>query len=177
MNLMDNLPQAIYGDNLTMVELQEILSELMTQANIDLDNVINQFFLDTASTLLSRHEKIYGIEVNTQNSDQYRREAIRAKVVATSVPTKQNIKEAIESFIGVEVEIIEDIPSQHFTVKFVGQKGIPEDVELLRITIDTIKPAHVSYEYEFTWNTWKDVSNITWQEASQMTWNEIQTYE
>jgi len=172
MNLMDLLPD-YYKGNLTMEELQDILSTDMDNLATAFDKTINQCFVNTATDLLSRYEKIFGLQVDVSKSDEFRRERIRAKIRGTGTVTKQMIKDVASSYSNGEVEVIEDPANYSFKIKFVGTKGIPANMTDLTLTIQEIKPAHLAFEFEFTYNTWKDVEDMTWSEASIYTWNEL----
>lgn len=172
MNLMDLLPD-YYKGNLTMKELQDILSADMDNLATAFDKTINQCFVNTATDLLSRYEKIFGLQVDVSKSDEFRRERIRAKIRGTGTVTKQMIKDVASSYSNGEVEVIEDPANYSFKIKFVGTKGIPANMTDLTLTIQEIKPAHLAFEFEFTYNTWKDVEDMTWSEASIYTWNEL----
>lgn len=172
MNLMDMLPD-YYKSNLTMEELQDILSTDMDNLATAFDKTINQCFVNTATDLLSRYEKIFGLQVDVSKSDEFRRERIRAKIRGTGTVTKQMIKDVASSYSNGEVEVIEDPANYSFKIKFVGTKGIPANMTDLTLTIQEIKPAHLAFEFEFTYNTWKDVEDMTWSEASIYTWNEL----
>ncbi len=156
-----------------MEELQDILSTDMDNLATAFDKTINQCFVNTATDLLSRYEKIFGLQVDVSKSDEFRRERIRAKIRGTGTVTKQMIKDVASSYSNGEVEVIEDPANYSFKIKFVGTKGIPANMTDLTLTIQEIKPAHLAFEFEFTYNTWKDVEDMTWSEASIYTWNEL----
>lgn len=172
MNLMEHLP-SYYEGSKTMEELQEILTVKAEEAALKFQETVNQCFINTATALLSRYEKIYGIKVDVTKSDGFRRERILAKARGTGTVTKKMLAETASAYSNGEVEVIEDVENNHFTVKFVGTKGIPANMADLTLTIEEIKPAHLSFTFEYTYNTWKDVKNITWQEAKAYTWKEL----
>ncbi|WP_242952357.1 putative phage tail protein [Anaerocolumna xylanovorans] len=169
---MEYLPP-YYGGNKTMEELQRILTVKTEEAALKFEETVNQCFINTATALLSRYEKIYGITVDVTKSDGFRRERILAKARGTGTVTKKMLAETASAYSNGEVEVIEDVKNNYFTVKFVGTKGIPANMADLTLTIEEIKPAHLSFAFEYTYNTWKDVSNMTWQEAKAYTWKVI----
>ena len=172
MKLMEYLPD-YYKENETMESLQGILSEQMNGLESSLSTTMNECFINTASGLLSRYEKLYGLEVDVTKSDAFRRERIRAKVRGTGTVTKEMIAQTAKSYSNGEVEVIENNPNSSFVVKFVGTKGIPANMAGLTLTIDEIKPAHLSFTFEYTYNTWNDVKSMTWEEAGEYTWEEL----
>lgn len=158
-----------------MEELQSILSQQINKLTSNLNETIDQCFVNTATSLLSRYEKIYGIQVDVNKSDEFRRERIRAKIRGIGTVTKKMIKDTARSYSNGEVEVIEDPANYKFIIKFVGTKGIPANMADLTLTIEEIKPAHLSFEFVYTYNTWNDVSGMTWNEASAYTWEELRT--
>lgn len=179
MNLMELLPP-YYNGNLSMEKLQGILTEKINELANNLNETIDECFVNTASALLSRYEKIYGLEVDVSKSDEFRRERIRAKIRGTGTVTKQMIQEVAKSYSNGEVEVIEDNENYRFIIKFIGTKGIPANMADLRLTIEEIKPAHLTFEFEFTWLTWDEFDgyNKTWNEwdSLNLTWDEFEVY-
>lgn len=179
MNLMELLPD-YYRGNFTMEELQGILNIDINALANNFDETIDQCFVNTASSLLSRYEKIYGIEVDVSKSNSFRRERIRAKIRGTGTVTKQMIMDTAASYSNGEVEVIENFSDYSFRIKFVGTLGIPANMADLKLTIEEIKPAHLSFTFEFTYITWNEVEdyNYTWDEwnALNLTWNEFEVY-
>ena len=174
MELIDLLPD-YYRDNRTMEELQRILSADINKLVSNFKSTIDQCFVSTATSLLSRYEKIYGIQVDVIKSNELRRERIKAKIRGIGTVTKQMIEATARSYSNGEVEVIEYPDEYRFVVKFVGSKGIPANMADLTLTIEEIKPAHLAFEFEYTYNTWNDVAHMTWDEASVFTWDQLRT--
>jgi uncharacterized protein YmfQ (DUF2313 family) len=168
MNLMDLLPE-YYKGNHTMEELQGILSADINSRTIKFGETIDQCFINTATSLLSRYEEIYGIQVDIGKSDEFRRERIRAKIRGTGTVTKQMIKDTAASYSNGEVEVIEDPANNSFIVKFVGTIGMPLNMSDLTITIEEIKPAHLSYTFEYVYNTHQTLQGFTHAELGAYT--------
>lgn len=172
MDLMEYLP-SYYKGNKTMEELQSILTNRAEETASKFQETVDQCFIGTATALLSRYEKVYGLTVDVTKSDGFRRERLLAKARGTGTVTKKMLEETARAYSNGEVKVIEDIENNSFTVKFVGTKGIPANMADLTLTIEEIKPAHLSFTFEYTYNTWKDVSNMKWQEAEAYTWGEL----
>ncbi|QEK13588.1 DUF2313 domain-containing protein [Crassaminicella thermophila] len=156
--------------NITDVENSEI-----QQFKTSLDNTLNQFFVDLADTSLDRWEKELGIPVNSSKPDEYRRSVIKSKLRGQGTITVNLIKNVSESYSNGEVEVIEDNPNYSFTIKFVGTRGIPPNLDDLKSAIEEIKPAHLAVEYEFTYTVWSEVKNITWNDVKTGTWDDLKT--
>lgn len=174
MDLMNLLP-AVYDENLTMKELQEILSADINNLAVWFEKTIDQCFVNTATDLLSRYEKIYGLSVDATKTDTFRRERILAKVRGTGTVTKQMIIDTAKAYSGGDVEVIEDPATYSFIVKFVGTTGIPANMGDLTLTIEEIKPAHLSFTFEYTYRTWSEVSGNLWGDVATKTWYQLAT--
>lgn len=174
MDLMTLLPD-YYGENETMIRLQSILSEETEKLDTGLSQTISECFVSTASTMLSRYEKLYGLEVDASKSDAFRRERIKAKIAGAGTTTKQMIINTAKSYSNGEVEVFEDNANSRFTIKFVGILGIPGNLADLKLTIDEIKPAHLAVTYEYVYNTWTNLSALTWKQAIAYKWEQIRT--
>lgn len=125
-------------------EIQEFIKNL--------ENTFNQFFIDTADFSLERWEKELGIPVNNNKPNDYRRSAIKSKLKGSGTITVNLIKNVCQSYSNGEVDIIEDTPNMRFTVKFTGVKGAPPNLDDLQRALEEIKPAHLAFEFEFTYN-------------------------
>ncbi|WP_367567740.1 putative phage tail protein [Lacrimispora sp.] len=174
MDLMTLLPN-YYDKNDTMIKLQEILSAETENLDIGLSQTISECFVSTASAMLSRYEKLYGLEVDVSKSNSFRRERIKAKIAGAGTTTKQMVIDTARSYSNGEVEVIEDNENSRFTIKFVGTLGIPGNMADLKLTIEEIKPAHLAVTYEYVYNTWGNISALTWEQTGAYTWEQIRT--
>lgn len=172
MELIKLLP-SYYDSNETMQLLQNLFSEETDNLEASLSSAISECFIQTASALLTRYEQIFALEVNISKTDAFRRERIMAKISGAGTTTKKMIQDVSSRYSNGEVEVIEDNEHNRFTVKFVGTVGIPENMPDLRITIEEIKPAHLEVIYEYIYNVWDDLNQLTWVQASLHTWDEI----
>jgi len=171
-NTMNLLP-FIYEDNVTMKDLQAILSTDITEMASAFDETIDECFVNTASSLLSRYENLYGLNVDITKNDSFRRERIRAKLIGVGTVTKQMIKETAASYSNGEVEVIEDPAYSRFIVKFVGTLGIPSNMADLTLTIEEIKPAHLDFDFEYVFTTNKVLSAFTHTKLSAYTHEQL----
>lgn len=179
LDLMALLPPP-YEDNVTMTELQSILSADVAEMIANIGAAIDECFAGTASGLLSRYESIYGIPTNVSLSDAFRREIIRAKLRGVGTVTRQLMIDTAASYSNGTVEVTEYPAESRFVVKFTGALGIPANIDGLTNTINEIKPAHLAFSYEYTYTTWAQLEgyNHTWAEweAKNLTWAELEVY-
>ena len=174
MELIKLLPD-YYEENVIMQTLQKILSDETDKMDEEMWSAIDECTVMTASEMLGRYEKIYGLGTEAEKTDRFRKERISAKISGTGTTTKAMIEDTASRYSNGEVEVIEDNANSKFTIKFVGTLGIPGNMDDLKMTIEEIKPAHLMVDYEYVYNTWNDVRALTWNQAASYTWEEIRT--
>ena len=145
----------------------------------EIDDILKQHFIDTATWGLTYWEKEYGIPTNLNHSYEERREVVKAKKRGKGTCTKSLIKNVAEAFSGGECKVIENTAPYTFTIQFVSVKGIPKNLDGLRNAIDDIKPAHLIFDFKYTYTSWGylDSKNLSWQNAEALTWEELEIYE
>jgi uncharacterized protein YmfQ (DUF2313 family) len=177
MDLMTLLPNYYIG-NSSMQKLQNILSEDINSLEDGISKAIDECYVKTASKLLDRYEKIYGIKIDLSKSDIVRREKIKAKMTGTGTFTKQMLLNYLLSFAGGKAEIIEQSQNYKFRIKFNDYYRVPDSSSISEIyaITDELKPAHLAYDHTFTYDFWGNLDNtITWSETT--TWDALRTYE
>lgn len=176
-DLMKYLPW-YYQNSDVMRTIQDSNSLEIGKLKYNIDDSINQLFIDTATWGLDRLERIFNIETDINKSYEDRREILKAKLRGTGTVTKQMIKNVAQAFSGGEVEVIEDNANCNFIIKFIGIKGIPKNMQGLINAIEEIKPAHLGYSFSYTYTTWDFIKNkLTWNQSKEKTWGELKVYE
>lgn len=144
------------------------------QAEVDLLNnniqdLINNLFVETATWSLETWEKEYNIPIDLEDTLENRRARILARMVSKGQPfTKETIEAISNQFTNGDVEVIEHLEEDYFIVKFISTMGIPQKIKDVYDAINEIKASWLDVEYEFKYNTVYDVR--------QFTANEIQKY-
>lgn len=143
-----------------------------------LEVVERNMFLDTAIELLYIYERDLGIKnIDSLKYDQ-RREQIRArKRAAFEQTTEETIKSVAVAFSNGEVEVNETTTPGLYEIKFVGTKGVPDNIEGLKEALDIVIPAHLGLEYTYTFNAWDFVSQQTWNDVSMKSWDSLRVWE
>lgn len=161
---------AYYQDSIVINNINNTNAIELNSLNTKIENVLNQFFANTADTSLERWEKDLGLEVINNYDTSYRRSKILSRLRGKGTTTIAMIKNVAESFQNGEVNVIEDNANYSFTIKFVGIKGIPPNIEDVYKSIEEIKPAHLAVNYEFRYATWNELSTYDESNLYKYTW-------
>ncbi|MFT8350073.1 YmfQ family protein [Clostridium saccharoperbutylacetonicum] len=147
--------------------------------NYSISDLSKQCFIDTATWGLLYWEDEYGIETNLSLSYEQRREILKAKKRGQGTTTKAMLKNAAEAFSGGEVSIIEDNENYLFVIQFVGVKGIPQNMQAFMNMLEDIKPAHLTYNFKYTYTIWNFImeKKLNWNNIKTKNWEELKIYE
>ena len=165
-NINNNYDNAITKPIIDALEIEDsILFE-------NVEDLKNQFFVDSATYGLDNWEKMLGISKN--NFDyQTRRENIKAKMRSRGTTSIEVIKNICEAYSYGEVEIVVNHSDYSFEINFIGSIGVPKAFAELDKTVNEIKPAHLAHSYKFNYNTHSDISSYTHEQLANYTHDEI----
>ena len=149
------------------------------QAEVDLLNnniqdLIDNLFVETATWSLENWEKKYNIPIDLDDTLENRRSRILARMVSKGQPfTKETIEAIANQFTNGSVEVIEHLEDDYFTVKFVSTKGIPPKIQDVYDAINEVKASWLDIDYEFKYNTVGYIKEFTVGEISKYTVGEV----
>ena len=147
-----------------------------TEQNLEI--VERNYFVSTAIEALSIYERDIGIKTVANLNYQQRREQIIARNIATFGQTvEETIKAVAAAFSNGEVDINKTEVPGVYEIKFVGTRGVPDNIKGLKESIEIIAPGHLQFDYTFIFNAWSFLRDKTWGGVSNMTWNELKTWE
>ena len=170
MSLINKLP-SFYENDITK-PIQNSITVEANSINNEVENTLNQFFVDSATFGLDKWEKMLGISKN--NFDiRTRRENIKAKMRSRGATSIEVIKNICEAYSNGEVDIVVDHTDYSFEIHFVGSIGIPQAFAELDKTIEEIKPCHLAHSYKFRYNNHEYLSKYTHEELGQYTHDEL----
>ena len=181
MNVLDKLTERelVPGYHLACAQSRALI-ETLTDASLDakaaLEDVMDQFFVETATWGL--WEQQVGIETDHSLSQADRRAAIKQSLVASGNTTAEMVRQLAEAITGYEARVIVN-QDYSFSLEFLGEKNelADIDVEGLRSVVEQIKPAHLRFVISGV--TWGDIESVglTWQyfETNKMTWAEFES--
>ncbi|WP_128893606.1 putative phage tail protein [Longirhabdus pacifica] len=165
---------ASIADNIMYVEAEEFF-----KLNDERKEVLDQFFVDTATWGLNNWERVCGLEINTNLSIEERRSVIKSKLRGFGTVNIQLIKKVVEPYAG-EIEVEDAADRYTIVITFVGERGTPVQLENMKASLLDIIPAHLAMEFVFTYLTWDELDNYlwTWDELDQkdITWKEFEIY-
>ena len=166
MSLINKLPY--FYDNDITKPIQNSFTVEADLINDEVENTLEQFFVDSATYGLDYWEMMLGISKN--NFDiQTRRENIKAKMRSRGTTSIEVIKNICEAYSNGEVDIIVNHNDYSFIIKFVGSIGIPQAFDELDKTINEIKPCHLAHSYKFNYITNKQLKDYTHSQLSAYT--------
>ena len=129
-----------------MADLLQAEEAEINQAQRTIDAMAAQLAVGTSTFLLPRHERIFGLPVNTGEGLEMRRARVLARLNTRGVTTVQAIRELVQIITGREGEVTEHFADYAFsvTVRLLFPDATKDLGELIR-QIDEIKPAHLVY--------------------------------
>ncbi|MEK3768504.1 putative phage tail protein [Paenibacillus sp. FSL R5-0887] len=174
-DLMKYLPPYYKGIQ-EIEELQQSLGIEIYGLTTRVQEVLDQAYVETATWSLARWEAELGLSSDPSKSYVSRREMVKAKRRGTGTTTPEMIQRTASAFAGGEVSV-EEVPGEYrFIVRFIGILGIPPNMAGLFQILDEIKPAHLAYEFAYTYTYWDSLKTITWNTAGTGTWNDLRTF-
>ena len=151
--LMRHMPK-YYRGILEIETLQKAINDELEVMDAISKDVLDQFFIFTATWSLSIWEKIFGLTVGDKTSNiQERRENLISKLRSYGTTTKEMMARVAKTYTYGEIEVIEDNSNYSFKIKFTSIVGIPQNLENFKAVVNIIKPAHLNFSIEFRYNT------------------------
>lgn len=145
----------------------------------DIDSILGQFFVSTATWGLDQWEEFLGLEIYAGKPADQRRSRIISKMRGIGTVTVAMIKNVAEAYDGGTVDVTEQPEFYQITITFIDTRGVPPNIEDLKEAIEEIIPAHLGVVYQYRYLIWDelDALNLTWDEldALNLTWDEFET--
>lgn len=162
------------GENVR--KLMQVIETEVGELNIYSNTLQDQADIESLTWGIREWEKELGIVYNPSMNIENRREIIGAKVRGVGATSKQLLINAAMAFSGGEVDILEFPEENYFIIKFVGTKGIPTNMEAFRDMLNSIKPAHLEYTFQYTFTVWGELKAKKWSELKTQTWDGVKVY-
>lgn len=128
--------------------------------NADISDVLNQFYIDTATWGLAAWEYICGIPTDETKPIDQRRSFIKTRLRGMGTVTVELIKNVVESYVYGDVDVIEDNPNYTITIKFVSTYGVPNNLHDIEEALRDIIPAHLAINYSFKFASYAQLTTL-----------------
>lgn len=110
----------------------------------DMEKLLEQFFVETATSTLEKWETFLGIDVNKKLRDEDRRKAILDKIKGTQTVTINFMTRLVNTYIADGQAEVVDLPAD-YSIKIYYHGGQVTDYNKLHQAIKTYIPAHIGY--------------------------------
>lgn len=163
----------------------DIFNEILDADDREFRNIEQQLeitnrniFLDTAIESLPIFERDLGIEMMIGLRYDQRREQITSRFIsAFDQTTEETIKRVAGAYSNGDVEVNPTATVGVYEVKFIGSRGVPNNMPGLKKALNIIIPAHLGLTYIFTFAPWEDLANQTWGSVANKTWNDLRIWD
>lgn len=149
-----------YATSRYMKSIQYAQGSEIDSLNQALDEILNQYFVLTATWGLDYWEKELGIPTEAHKPLSQRRSVILSKIRGIGTVTIAMIKNVAEAYDGGTVEVSQEPALYKIVVKFIDTIGIPPNLDDLKAAIEEIKPAHLAVVYEFSYLLIRDIHDV-----------------
>lgn len=168
-----NLLNRVYReDEYTNDLLEPIKTQLKTLEDF-IDAVENNFFFNKLDENGCRwYEKLLGITVGQNQTIADRQSSIQAKWLSNTHNDILLLQRVCDAWKNGEVVV--DFKDGKIAIQFVGEFGVPDDLDGLLKAIGEIKPAHLAYVLIFKYLLIKDIHEVkTIAQMEQITLNQF----
>lgn len=131
-----------------------------------------QLVLETATWGIDFWELALGLEVEVNRENEFRKSRIKARLRGQGSTTVETIREVAASFSNGEVEVRELFQDYRIEIEFVGQVGLPPNLEDLKQAIREVLPAHLEPWYLSQLRCWDDLQQ-NWDECGDFSWESL----
>lgn len=134
----------------TMEQMADLLNTEqveLTQTSRTIKALENQLVISTSTFLLPRHERIFALPVNTEESLEVRRARILAKLNTRGSTTVQAIKEMVKIVTDRPSDVVEHFGQYSFSIIiYLLFTDTAVNLQELVGKIEEIKPAHLIFD-------------------------------
>lgn len=128
-------------------QIYEAQDKQIDKLDENIQDLLNQFFIETATWGLQYWEEEFNIIPNINDTYEIRRNRILAKKRGQGTTTKEVIKNICNSYVD-NTDVIEHSVEYWFELILESYKGFPYLLNDLYDIIDEIKPAHLGTGYK-----------------------------
>ena len=158
------------------------INEILKTAGIDLDKINSEadrikleMFFDT---MTEKGVQIYQDELDyiTKSSTiESKRLEIEARWKSMGKCDLKLLQKIADTWRNGEIDV--QFKNAVIKIVFISLIGIPNDLDILKLSINEAKPAHLPIEYLILYRTWEMLKDKTWDSLKVYTWKELKTKE
>lgn len=162
-NMLDFMPR-YYVEMPVATNIIGREADELARLNAAIDDVLAQFFIETATWGLTRWEWAFGITHAEPKTYAQRREIILSRLRGVGAVTPGLIERVAESYANGDVEVSAAAAQYTVRVTFISTIGIPDQIDALKEALRDIVPAHMAIEYVFRFYTYGELKarNLTY---------------
>lgn len=146
-----------------------------------LNEILDQFFVRTATWSLDRWEEEVGLPVTPDQPEAERRDKIISRLRGYGTATISVVKQVAEAYDKGAINVIEDQGANIVIIQFVDTTGIPPNLDDLKTAVRAVVPAHLDILYEFNYFLWQDLDAKAWTwdtlDSLALTWDALEVYD
>ncbi|ANA79306.1 DUF2313 domain-containing protein [Paenibacillus glucanolyticus] len=135
----------------------------------ELEDLLDQYYPETATWALSRYEQDLNIPVNLSKPIEQRRSVIISKMRGSGKVSVSMLKNVAQAYERGSIEVTVQPDAYKVTIHFRDTLGIPPNLSDLKSAIEEIKPAHMTVDYALRYLTITEVEGMTFDEISGTT--------
>lgn len=139
----------------------------------DIENII--FIYNANDETLKQWETFMGLPERKDYTLRDRQDRVVYTLTNKSIFTKQFLKQQAKIFTNGEIDIQENFPNYHFKIIFISNVGQPPNLENFKNMVNVSKPAHLTYELVFRYNTHGELAQhkLTHEQLKRYTHQQI----
>jgi uncharacterized protein YmfQ (DUF2313 family) len=179
--MLQNMPD-YYQESNTVTNILTRQAEEMDAYSTSVQDLMNQLFVSTATWGLSYWESILDVPTDTSLTVDERRSALLAKLRGIGTVNASMLQNIAASFVNGEIDVVENFSNYEIEIHFVGTRGIPSNLTLVRDSLERVVPAHLALTFIYTYLIWGELSTHTWNDlksqngGSGLTWDQLRVW-
>lgn len=158
MNKIIKLMHTLVRADPYVLELTDAMDATLNEIVLAIADMKNQLFFDTMTWEIDRLAKILNITFASGTSIEDKRSIIEARWKSSGKSDIYLLQAIADSWKNGEIDV--RFVSGKIEIKFVGEYGVPTDLESLKKEIDKAKPAHLGVLYLFKYLLIGDIHEV-----------------
>jgi len=141
--IMQYLPE-YYQNSRVMGAIAEVQGTELNMLHTALDEILKQFFIDTATWGLNLWDEFLGLKTEAYSIEE-RRRLLKSKLIMQPPVTRERFKKLLDG-VADSVDVIEHYGEYNFEVVLLVKTNLRTAFEKILEQIEDNKPAHLSYQ-------------------------------